>query len=345
MRIIHLEDDARDSELARSELANQGIPCEVDRVQSREELVSALDRAGFDLILADYNLPTFDGLSALALAREKSPQTPFIFLSGMRGEAVAVEALKSGASDYVLKERLFNLAPDVRRALREAKEQSERRLFEEKIREQAALLDLAQDAIMVCNLTGRIQFWNKGAERLYGWSSAQTTGSDIREWLSYEATSFQTAQEVVLDTGQWNGELQRLTKDGRTVIVHSRWTLLRDAQGNPKSFLSIDTDLTEKKRLEAQFLRNQRIESVGRLASGIAHDLNNILAPIMISVPMFRSGLPADEFEKMLATVEASAQRGADVIKQLLTYARGIEGSRAILPLKPLLHEMGRMIH
>ncbi len=291
MRIIHLEDDARDSELARSELANQGIPCEVDRVQSRED-----------------------------------------------------EALKSGASDYVLKERLFHLAPAVRRALREAKEQSERRLFEEKIREQAALLDLAQDAIMVCNLTGRIQFWNKGAERLYGLSSAQTTGSDIREWLSYEATSFQTAQEVVLDTGQWNGELQRLTKDGRTVIVHSRWTLLRDAQGNPKSFLSIDTDLTEKKRLEAQFLRNQRIESVGRLASGIAHDLNNILAPIMISVPMFRSGLPADEFEKMLATVEASAHRGADVIKQLLTYARGIEGSRAILPLKPLLHEMGRMI-
>ncbi len=223
-------------------------------------------------------------------------------------------------------------------------EDNERRLFEEKIREQEALIDLAQDAIMVSNLAGRVQFWSKGAERLYGWSSLQTIGSEISEWLGHDAASFQTAKRVVLDKGDWNGELQRQTKDGRTVIVRSRWSLLRDAEGNPKSFLAIDTDITEKKQLEAQFLRTQRIESVGRLASGIAHDLNNILAPIMISVPMFRLGLPPDEFEKMLATVEASAQRGADVIKQLLTYARGIEGNRAVLQLKPLLHEMDRMI-
>src|SRR2546430_10924375 len=103
-----------------------------------------------------------------------------------------------------------------------------------------------------------------------------------------------------------------------------------------KVYLTIDTDITQKKRLEAQFLRTQRIESVGRLASGIAHDLNNILAPILISVPMLRWGLPAEEFETMLATIEGSAQRGADLVKQLLTYARGIEGQRSMLQLSRL---------
>jgi two-component system cell cycle sensor histidine kinase/response regulator CckA len=344
LRILQLEDNPADAELIKAQLEGEGFCVEVSRVQTEPDFVASLANDDLDLILADYSLPGFDGLSALALACRQRPQVPFIFISGTIGEDTAIETLKRGAIDYVLKQKLSRLAPAVRRALAEAQERSARRRSEEKITEQAALLDLAQDAIVVCNLAGRIQFWSKGAERLYGWSAGETSGREINELLHHEAASFQTAQKVVLDKGDWNGELQRQTKDGRTIIVHSRWTLLRDAQGNPKSFLSIDTDITDKKHLEAQFLRTQRIESVGRLASGIAHDLNNILAPIMISVPMFRLGLPPDEFEKILTTVEASAQRGADVIKQLLTYARGIEGNRAVLQLKPLLHEMSRMI-
>jgi len=344
LRILELEDEPSDAELIKHELEAEGFSCQVSRVLSEEDFARALDKGGFDLILADFCLPGFSGSSALAMARAKRPDIPFIFVSGTMGEDVAVESLKEGATDYVLKHKLSRLAPAVRRALTEAEQRSARQQYEDKIREQAALLDRAQDAIVVCNLANRIQFWNKGAERLYGWSARETNGSEITEWLLRDPDAVHTAQTVLLEKEEWQGELHRVTKDGRNLIVHSRWTLLRDAQGKPKSFLSIDTDITERKRLESQFLRTQRIESIGRLASGIAHDLNNILAPILISVPMLRSGLPTEEFEKMLAMIEISAQRGADIVKQLLTYARGVEGERAVVQVKRLIHEMARIV-
>jgi len=344
LRILDLEDEPNDAELIKYELEAEGLSCEVSRVFSEEDFASALDKGGFDLILADFYLPGFSGSSALAIARARRPEIPFIFVSGTMGEDVAVESLKNGATDYVLKQKLSRLVPAVRRALTEAEQRRAREKYEDKIREQAALLDRAQDAIVVCNLANRIQYWNKGAERLYGWSARETSGSELTEWLLRDADAVHAAQTVLLEKEEWQGELQRVTKDGRSVIVHSRWTLLRDTQVKPKSFLSIDTDITERKRLESQFLRNHRIESVGRLASGIAHDLNNILAPILASVPMLRTGLPEAEFDKTLATIETSAQRGADIVEQLLTYARGVEGERAIVQVRRLIHELAGII-
>jgi DNA-binding NtrC family response regulator len=127
LRILHLEDVAFDSELVKSVLAGDGIACEMFRVETRDDFIAAVDRGGFDIIFSDYSLPVFDGLSALAIAREKCPGIPFIFISGTMGEELAIETLKSGATDYVLKNRISRLAPSVRRALEEAKEKSERR--------------------------------------------------------------------------------------------------------------------------------------------------------------------------------------------------------------------------
>ena len=161
---------------------------------------------------------------------------------------------------------------------------TKRKQAEEQIEEQAALLDKTQDAIIVRDLDERILFWNKGAERMYGWTREEAMTSHISGIFSKNQEAF----NAVLKDGEWSGEIQRTAMDGRKLIVETRWTLLRDNEGNPKSILALTTDITEKKKIEAQLLRSQRMESIGTLASGIAHDLNNILAPILMSASIHR---------------------------------------------------------
>jgi signal transduction histidine kinase len=134
LRILHLEDDGKDAELVQGVLEADGIACQVTRVETRDDFIAALEEPALDLILADFSLPSFDGMSALRIAREKRPELPFIFVSGTLGEELAIDALKVGASDYVLKERLSRVVGSVRRALREALDRAERRQLEARLR-------------------------------------------------------------------------------------------------------------------------------------------------------------------------------------------------------------------
>jgi PAS domain S-box-containing protein len=140
----------------------------------------------------------------------------------------------------------------------------------------------------VQDLDGQITYWNKGAERLFGWTAAEVIGLKVQEFLYRESDEFMDGVAGVLKDGSWNAEVTDKTKAGNEVLVESRWTLLRDDRGKSKSVLSINTDITEKKKLETQFLRAQRLESIGTLAGGIAHDLNNVLGPIIMAVDLSR---------------------------------------------------------
>ena len=217
---------------------------------------------------------------------------------------------------------------------------SGRKQAEEQIRELARLVDLSHDAILVCDLETRLRFYNRGAEWLYGWTAPEVTGRNLLDFLFPDPARVKAAIEKMIDAGEWNGELTHLTKLGKSVVVDSRWTLLRNAEGQPQSVLMINKDITEEKKLQAQFLHAQRMESVGRLASGIAHDLNNALAPIVMSLPVLRWDLPADEREETLSTIESSAARAVNIIKQVLTIGRGMEGERIPMNLRPLLREV-----
>jgi PAS domain S-box-containing protein len=220
-----------------------------------------------------------------------------------------------------------------------------RKSAEDRIREQAALLDLAHDAIFVKDWEGQIKFWNKGAEVLYGWASAETAGKTMAELFPADDSSLLTqAGHGLVQKGEWSGELYRQTRGGRKVIVSSRWTMLRDEQGRPKSVLVIEADITERKKLETQFLRAQRMEGIGTLATGMAHDLNNILAPILISAGTLRWGLGPEEREEAIKHIEAGVKRGAEVIRQVLTFGRGVEGERAaVCPTEVLKEAIGIM--
>ncbi len=215
---------------------------------------------------------------------------------------------------------------------------------EERNREQARLLDLAADAIIVRDLKHRVAFWNHGAERLYGWNSEEVVGLPVTDLFAKDVQAYLLAQVALLETGEWSGQFIHEAKGGQDIIVNSRWTLVRDDDGAPVSVLVIDTDMTETKKLESQFLRAQRLESIGTLASGIAHDLNNILSPILMSVSLLRRSMKDPESAKMLNIVESSAERGAGIVKQVLTFARGVEGERVLLQPKHLISELAKIM-
>ena len=153
---------------------------------------------------------------------------------------------------------------------------------------------------------------------------------------------FAAIETTLEEVGQWQGELQHITSSGKTITVESRWTLVRDSAGNPKSILTVSTDITEKKQLELQLMRVQRLESLGTLASGIAHDFNNILTPILAAVqllPLKITGLD-EQTRGLLKLIEDSTKRGAGLVKQILAFASGSVGKRVPLQVKHIVAEV-----
>src|SRR5215475_3454794 len=176
MRILHLEDDSKDAELIQSTLEAEGFSCDVTRIDTEAGFRGLLERGSFDLVLADYTLPGFDGISALKAAKDISPDVPFIFVSGTLGEEVGVEALKLGATDFVAKTRLSRMAPSIRRALREAEDHLGRLRAERTLRESEAYLSEAQRVSQTGSwawnpATGDIRYWSEECFRLLGFDS------------------------------------------------------------------------------------------------------------------------------------------------------------------------------
>lgn len=351
LRILHLEDNPRDAELIRAALERGGVQGDLVLVAAEADFRSAVNGARFDLILSDYALHGYDGMSALDLVRRTDTDVPFIFVSGTLGEEAAVESLKTGATDYILKNRLTKLVPAVRRALDEVEQRKGRRRADEKLRLLETAIQQVSESIVITSaeLDGpgpRILFVNPGFARMTGYSAEEALGQ-TPEFLQGPKTDRTLLERLRfhLSHGEaFHGETVAYRKDGTEFHLQSSVVPLHDPQGRTTHFVAVQQDVTERKQNEARLLRAQRLESIGALASGIAHDLNNILAPIMMSAPMLRWNLPAQEAEQTLAAIETSAQRGADLVKQLLLFGRGVEAKRTTMDLKQLLRELLQMI-
>ncbi len=233
---------------------------------------------------------------------------------------------------------------EVYRIVGTAADITDRKHAEEKVREQATLLDKARDAILVRDLDHRVIYWNQSAERLYGWTAAEALGVSAREMLYRDSKDFTAAMSRTLELGEWQGEIQQVNKAGNTLTVEARWTLVRDGEGEPKSVLAINTDITDRQKLEQQFLRAQRMESIGTLAGGIAHDLNNVLAPITMSIKLLGMIVKEPRALEILAVIETSARRGSEMVSQVLTFARGSDGHRSPVLIRSLIEELVRII-
>ena len=223
---------------------------------------------------------------------------------------------------------------------------------ESQLRDQARLLDAAQDAILVRTVEGRITYWNQGAQRLYGWTAAEVHGRSVLDLEISDPAQYRAAMETVLSRGECIGEIDQRTKDGRAITVEGRWTLVRDADGNPNSVLAINTDITERKAAEARLAESearaahaQKLESIGQLTGGIAHDFNNLLTVIIGNSDQLEEELREQpRLAQLAAMVRVAGERGAELTSRLLAFARRqalepklIEPPRIVADMRALL--------
>jgi PAS domain S-box-containing protein len=222
---------------------------------------------------------------------------------------------------------------------------TQRKQADQKIRQQATLLDIASDAIFVRDLDHRIHYWNRGAERLYGWSAAEALGQPCQNLLRGDLPYLDSIMEILLEQGEWQGEINEITKTGQPVTVAARWTLVYDEAHQPRFILSVETDITEQKNLQAQFFQAQRLESLGHLASGIAHDLNNLLTPILTMAQLLQdSGALGPAAQEPLRLIENSARRGTSMVQQILSITRSSGDIKTVVDVVPLLQDLAGVL-
>src|SRR6202171_38554 len=263
LRILSVEDDPKDAELIQDLLATEGIVCEVTRVDTEAALLASVEQGGIDLILADYSLPSFDGISALKVAMKACPDVPFIFVSGTLGEEVAIEALKIGATDYVLKTRLSRLVPSVLRALREATQRAERKRAEEALRQSEAYLAEAQRLSHTGSFgwrpsTGEM-LWSEETLRIFQFDRATKPTAELvlqRGHPDDAALVKQTIERASQDGKDFEHKYRLVMPECRVTHVHVVAHALSDGSGGVE-FVGAVMDTTESKRAEKELRRSE----------------------------------------------------------------------------------------
>ncbi len=265
LQIVHLETSDAEAELVHSELQNGGIACEVRRVRNESELMREVARQPVDIILSDRYGPKSDGLQALTIGRAQTPEVPVIFVSDADDTAAITETLEAGATDFILKGRLAKLVPSIRRAIQQTETQRDLERVRQELLRHAELLELANDAIVISDASGRISYWNRGAERMYGWSREEVTGCIVHELLQ---TGPPNELAAVLRTLQekrhWEGEIRQVRRDGVEIVASTGWTLQGTAP--EASLLQLSIDVTE--RIRAQEALRQSEERYRHFVDG-----------------------------------------------------------------------------
>jgi PAS domain S-box-containing protein len=479
LRVLIVDDSEDDALLLASVLKDGGFQPVFDRVDTSEGLKAALLGNDWDCIISDYKMPQFNGLAALREFREHGIDIPFILVSGAIGEDIAVAAMKAGAHDYVMKDKLMRLVPALQRELADAEVRRKERRTEEELRESEEelrrVVESMQEIVYVGVLgehetTGPLRYVSKQIETILGISveefvqdpsvwpnsihpddAASVTrqteeavakhtrirreyrcrkkGTEEYRWLEddfepvidedgnavgffgvarditerkiaeeklrrseeqfrliaenvadmiavldlegrriYNSPSYksilgdleslrgtdsfqeihpddvarvkQVFQEAVRTGIGQRIEYRFLQKDGSERTIDSKGSVIRDSDGTISSVVVVSRDVTEEKKLAAQFLRAQRMESIGTLAGGIAHDLNNVLAPIMMAIEVLRDKVSDPGGQEILNLIETSAKRGADIVRQVLGFGRGVKGERIVVQLKHVVNEL-----
>ncbi len=481
LRILHLEDNESDRELVRRALLGENLACEFIYAASKDEFVATLEREIPHLILSDFTMPGYDGLAALALAQEKCPEVPYLFVSGTIGEERAIESLKSGATDYVLKERLERLEPAVRRALREAGERLKRRAAEEAQRQTEArfrdIFENAVEGIYQSTPQGRVLEVNRTMARICGYASPEELCAQVRDlardfyaepaqraefvrllnlqgevlgyesqikhqdgttiWISENARTVRDARGellyyegmvtdvtarklaedalrrseerfremaeriadvfyiAALDTGHWtyaspayepiwgrrlvelyarpaqwiesvimedrarvieaHGQLgpaqeyrieYRIRRpDGALRWIEDRRYAIHEPNGEMKRAVGVATDITPRKQLESQLVQAQKMEAVGQLAGGLAHDFNNVLTIVIgyARLLLDRGTMPADAVAPLTQIFNAGT-RAANLTRQLLVFSRRQTVTRQAIDLNQVAGEISEML-
>ncbi|MBE8969169.1 response regulator [Nostocales cyanobacterium LEGE 12452] len=348
LRFLLLEDSVLDAELAQAILTEGGINCELIRVETDADFVAALETETFDLILADYALPSFNGILALEIARNRTPEVPFIFVSAVLGEELAIEALKNGATDYVLKQRLGRLVPSVQRALREAKERRKRKQAEESLQKSEAkyrrIVDTSYEGIWMIDSQTRTEFVNQRISQMLGYPAEEILGRSIFDFMDL-ADDIADKEKL-----EWfKGEESDL-KEGRLRCQDGSyiWTLISarvilNQQGECLGAIAMLTDITDRKRTEEERDRLLQLEQRARAEAEAAnrikdeflavlsHELRSPLNPILGWAKLLQSRkFDEASLNKALKTIERNAKLQAQLIEDLLDVSRILQGKLSL---------------
>jgi len=351
IRVLMVEDSPSDAELIVRVLQKAGFDPDWRRVEDAPEMTAALAEQGWDVVIADYSLPQFDAPRALQLVREAELDIPFIVVSGSIGEEPAVTMMKSGAHDYLMKDRTARLGPAVERELREAEMRGERRQAVEALRKSEALY-----RSLVDHLPQRVFLKDRGLVYVScNWAYAQDLGiepeqivgkDDFAFYPRHLADAYRADDQAVIASGHAKDIEEEYLVGTETRWVHTIKVPYHDEACAVTGVLGIFEDVTDRKRaeeereaLEAQIGHMQRLESVGRLAGGVAHDFNNLLVVIFGGCEMLLTQLPQTEpaARGRVMDVLGAAERARDLTKQLLAFSR-----RQVLRTLPL--DMNRVV-
>jgi len=353
LHILHLEDDPQAVGLIKKTLEATGIICAITCVQNRDDFVAALEQGGMALILSDFSLPTFDGLSALKIVRARWPSVPLIIVSGTLGEEQAIESLKSGATDYVLKERLSRLVPAVHRAMQEVKERAGNRRTEvelHQIKEQLRILfSQSPIGIALVAVDGHPALTNEALQGMLGYTGEELSRMPFREFTHPEdcAKDLQLYQQLVQGLRKdYQLEKRYIRKDGQVVWTHLTVSVVPEAAGQTGFAIAMVEDITARRELEKKFIEAQKMEVIGHLAAGVAHDFNNIIAIIMgyTDLTIHEFGDNA-EIKSRLETIQSTAERAAGLTRQLLIFSRKQTVLPVVLDINVVVQELEKMLH
>ncbi len=382
MNILLVEDNLAEARLLQETLKGTILSrFNLAHVKRLGEAIAHLQADNFDVILLDLTLPDSYGLASLDSLLHHAPTLPIVVLTNTNDDKLAVEAVRHGAQDYLVKRHLnqdilvrsLHYAIERKQgaeALREANEILELRVQErtaeletanESLRREIEWRQRIQERLELAQKAGKIGTfewnihsheitWTAELEALYGLAPGSFNGR-YDDWIQtlHPDDLPKTEQELwhAIKVGQGlDTEFRIICPNGESRWIAIKSSLFHDHAGKPMRMIGIHMDITEKKQLEAQFLRAQRLESLGTLASGIAHDLNNVLTPILAGVQLLLLKFPDlnEQTRHMLKILESSTQRGAGLVKQILSFARGVEGKRVCLQINHLLLEVKKII-
>ena len=346
LKILHLEDSPVDALLVQEMLRNEHVDFDVVVVSEQADFDRELAKGDVDVVISDYSLPRYCGTDALKRTRKDGAETPFIFVSGSIGEERAVEAVRMGATDYVMKEHLRRLGLAVRRAVEAAESSRRRREAENRLAEERDFLvdvfSSVQDGLVVLDAELKIVRTNPIMEKLFP-GQLPLVGKPVGLFCPASAEPFgaatlrdgQPAQATcTMETAQGKGEFS----------VYS-YPLLERRTGRQKGVILYVRDITSERALQQQLFQAQKMESIGRLAGGVAHDFNNILQAIMGFTDMLAADIPEGNPSRAdVMEIRKSTERAVALTRQLLAFSRKQVLEAADLDLNGLVGNMGNML-
>jgi PAS domain S-box-containing protein len=348
LSVLLLEDSPSDAELLLHTLKRGGFESDYEIVHAADGMRQALDRRGWDIILSDYSMPAFNALKALTVLKESGQDIPFVIISGTIGEENAVEALKMGAHDFLVKGRLARLVHVVERELREARERAARREAEEALRESERryrrIIETTNEGVWIVDADSKTTFMNPRMASMLGTEATAMIGVSIFDFVRDEATVKALQQhEARAAAGQSDIKLDR--KDGNVTWALLDTTPILDGSGQYEGALVMAMDVSSRKRLEEQLRQAQKMEAVGSLAGGIAHDFNNLLSVILSGTSLILEGLkPGDPIIVELEEVRKAGERAGALTRQLLAFSRQQLLEPRILDMNQIVLGLDKML-